>query len=373
MKFSKKDLKIRTKGLFEIIGQYIQRHNILLLVLLSLILALNIAFTIIWYHLPEEVEPISEIAFYIAQGFMFLATSLGIVYLALSKKLKIPGYIVAIANHIYAAFFVAWATIVFCYDAGIGYLPLTFLLVMTFVAAVFVIDPFYFVFIEALSLIPIFIVVNKNKEIFFDGKFYVENIIIFISFLIVIAFISFRNYRVILSSFKVDRKLRELSYKDELTGLLNERSYIETVDDIDEKLKAGKDVKFAVILMDVNNLKATNDKYGHRFGCSLVVRCGHTLPTLFKSSKLFHIGGDEFLVVVQGEDLEHFEKTMENFDKAMLYSLVDYEGVELIFSVARGYKIRDKEPKFREVLQVADEKMYENKKYLKEKYNMKGR
>lgn len=373
MKFSKKELKERAKGLFEIIGEHIQRHNILLIVMLSFILLLNITFSLVWYFSPDNVPQSTEVAFYIAQSIMFLATSAGIIFLSISKKVKVSNYLVAIANHIYAAFFITWATVVFCFDAGIGFLPLTFLLVMTFIASIFILDPVYFLVLELITLIPISIVVATNKEIFFDGKYYTENIILFISFLLIIAVIAFRNYRVILGSYKVHRKLHELSYQDELTGLLNERSYIETVDAIDERLKAGEDVKFGIILMDVNNLKATNDKYGHRFGCSLVVRCGHTLPTLFKSSKMFHIGGDEFLVIVEGEDLELFEKTMENFDKAMLYSLVDYEGVELIFSVARGFKIRDKEGKFREVLQAADDKMYENKKYLKEKYNMKGR
>ena len=125
--------------------------------------------------------------------------------------------------------------------------------------------------------------------------------------------------------------------------------------------------------MDVNNLKATNDAYGHRYGCSLVVRCGKTLPTLFKSSYLFHGVGDEFIAIVVGEDLVNFEETMKRFDEAMLYSLVEYEGKELIFSVARGYSISQENQKFKDVLQIADDEMYKNKKFLKEKYNMKGR
>ena len=132
-------------------------------------------------------------------------------------------------------------------------------------------------------------------------------------------------------------------------------------------------MQFAVILMDVNNLKATNDAYGHRFGCSLIVRCGHTLPTLLKTSKLFHVGGDEFIAIVKDKDLENFEETMTKFDEAMLYSLVEYEGVQLIFSVARGYSIYQEGQHFKDVLQIADNAMYENKKYLKEKYHMKSR
>ena len=57
----------------------------------------------------------------------------------------------------------------------------------------------------------------------------------------------------------------------------------------------------------------------------------------------------------------------------MLYSIVNYDGVDLIFSVARGYSIRKEGEHYKDVLQIADSEMYVNKKYLKEKYNMKDR
>ena len=373
MKFSIKEAMNHLKSLFNLIGQHIKRHYILIIVLLGLTLSLNITATILWFFLPEEMPRLTEALFYSVQTIMFLASGGGIFFVLAAKNEKISNRGVAIANHVYITFFVIWATFVFCLDLGLGFTPLTYLLSMTFIAAIFVLNPFYFTLLEILSLIPVSIVISKNHNIFFGGDYFAENLVIFIAFLVLIAAISFRNYRVILGSFKVQRKLHELSYKDELTGLLNERSYIEAVDELNSRLASGEDVKFAVMLMDVNNLKATNDAYGHRYGCSLIVRCGHTLPTIFKSSKMFHIGGDEFLVIVEGKDLDNFNELMEKFDKTMLYSIVEYEGKELIFSVARGYKIRDKESKYQEVLQVADKLMYENKKYLKENYNMKGR
>ena len=373
MKISKKDIKKQTRSLFSIIGQYIKRHNNLLICLLGFIALLNVVFSFAWQHSPEEVSFSESIIFYVFQTLLLVASLVGIVFLILSKKGKFGDFILAIVMHAYTFLFVAWATAVFCLDIGVGFAPLTFLLVTTFIAGVFVVDPIFFAALEVLALVPISITVLTDDNIFFGGQYFAEHLVIFLAFIVLIIVICFRNYKVILESYRIQRKLEELTYIDELTGLQNERSYIEAVDDINARLESGEDAKFAVLLIDVNNLKATNDAHGHRYGCSLVVRCGHTLPTIFKSSKMFHIGGDEFLVIVEGKDLENFTEVMDKFDKTMLYSIIEYEGKELIFSVARGYKIRDKEVKYQEVLQVADKLMYENKKYLKEKYNMKGR
>ena len=368
-----KSFKEKTRSLFHIIGQHLKRHNILLIIYLSIILLGNITFTLGWYYSPDDVSQTTEVVFYVVQSIMFVVTSAAIILLILVRKGKFGEIFLAIASHIFAIFLVLWGTVVFCFDLSLGFSPITYLIVATFVAAIFVIDPVFFAILEALSLIPIGIAIFRNPELFFGGEYLAENILMFASFIFLIVIVCFRNYRVIYQNYRISKKLHELSYNDELTGLLNERSYINEVEDIDRRIDNGEDLKFAIILMDVNNLKATNDMYGHRFGCSLVVRCGHTLPTLFSTSKLFHIGGDEFIAIVMGKDLEEFEQTMKRFDEAMLYSLVTYEEKELIFSVARGYHIRQKGEHYKDVLQIADKEMYANKKYLKEKYNMKGR
>ena len=366
--------KEKTHYLFHIIGQQLSRHSILLIVVLSFFLLLNVLFTITWYISPDEAPQSTEIFFYVVQSIFFLVTIVAIILIFLNKKGKFKDIYLALGNHIYAGFLILVATLIFCQDLSLGFAPLTYLLIMTFVAGVFVVDPIFFAIAELLSIIPISISIAKYPERFFGATYVAENLIVLISFVFLIILICFKNYRVIHTDYKLHKKLHELSYKDELTGLLNERSYVDTITDIDKRINNGEDVKFAVILMDVNNLKATNDAYGHQYGCSLVVRCGHTLRTLFNEpTKLFHIGGDEFLAIVMGEDLEHFEERMVKFDEAMLYSIVEFKGQNLIFSVARGYKIRENGELFKDVLQIADEAMYTNKKYLKEKYNMKGR
>ena len=104
----------------------------------------------------------------------------------------------------------------------------------------------------------------------------------------------------------------------------------------------------------------------------LLTSCLTSKPyCLIISSRSSFLLQNEFVAIVKGEDYENLEKTMEKFDQAMLYSLVEYE--QLIFSVARGLAKYEKGMYCKDVLQIADKAMYENKKYLKEKYNMKGR
>ena len=64
---------------------------------------------------------------------------------------------------------------------------------------------------------------------------------------------------------------------------------------------------------------------------------------------------------------------MKTFDETLRYSLVEYEGHQLIFSVARGYAIHQEGQEFKDVLQIADDAMYENKAEIKKTYNMKSR
>ena len=70
---------------------------------------------------------------------------------------------------------------------------------------------------------------------------------------------------------------------------------------------------------------------------------------------------------------ENIKETMKTFDEIMSCSIINYEGVDLIFSVARGYSHFKEGDCYHDVLQRADTEMYANKKMLKEKYNMKSR
>ncbi len=368
-KMSRKDIHT----MIDIIGEHIERYWIMMLIILGLVACFAIGFMISWNLSPDTVDQAHEVGYYIAQSGLLIITLGCIAALFLGKASRIKLRTVTIIFHIYSFVLMAFATATFIFDLSLGFPEIIYLLIYTIIAGLFVVEPTFYSVCAGLSLITLIIIALAKPSMLFGGNLVIENIINIVAFVLTVVTITFRNYRVTMSEFKQAKQLEELSYVDELTGLLNERSYIDAVEELDDAIKNGEDIKYAVILMDVNNLKATNDAYGHRYGCHLIVRCGHLLPEVFKSSKLFHIGGDEFIAIVLGEDLDNFDILMEEFKKTFDYSLIEFDGHELIFSVAHGIGFYQKGDKFQDVLQRADQEMYVNKKALKEKYGMKSR
>ncbi len=164
-------------------------------------------------------------------------------------------------------------------------------------------------------------------------------------------------------------KYIKLSYTDRLTGLGNESSYLRKIEQIERKSKTAP-IRFAVVFLDVNGVKMTNDQYGHRYGCHLIVTTGQTLPSIFPTSDLYHIGGDEFVAIVKGEDLTYLNDRLLALDAALRYREIVYDGKELILSVAHGVSIYREGEKYSTVVQRADEDMYQNKRAIKMQYGL---
>lgn len=172
-----------------------------------------------------------------------------------------------------------------------------------------------------------------------------------------------------------ERVLRRLAYVDSLTGLGNELSYIEKRESLDKRIKEKQNVEFAIVMFDVNCVKITNDTLGHIYGCALIVETGRYLRSIFGPSKLFHIGGDEFIAIVVDSDMKNLDDILNKFDEDMKNYTFKKNEVELNLSVARGQAIYDKDTdnNYNDVLNRADKAMYKNKRDMKMKFNLPSR
>ena len=139
-----------------------------------------------------------------------------------------------------------------------------------------------------------------------------------------------------------DEKLAHVSIQahiDALTGIKNKNAYQEEEKRLNRMITELHHPEFAVTILDINDLKKVNDTKGHKAGDEYICRASRIICGIFKHSPVFRIGGDEFVVISQGED----------------YVLV----------IACGMERYNNEDSVAEVFEVADKKMYKNKKSLK--------
>lgn len=174
-----------------------------------------------------------------------------------------------------------------------------------------------------------------------------------------------------LSSILNEKKLSEQIKLDPLTGLGNRYGYETLVQKYSKKIKNKECEDFAVVMMDINNLKNTNDTYGHVMGTRLIIVASEFVRKYFKNERLYHISGDEFVAVLSGDDYQKLDAMIKEYDEGMKNIRLVEEGVDIQIVIARGYARYDRETdkKFQDVINKADKLMYQNKKELKEKFD----
>ena len=91
-------------------------------------------------------------------------------------------------------------------------------------------------------------------------------------------------------------RLTALSYQDELSGTLNMRAFTRLL--LSAHAKAEEDdLSYALIMVDIENLQALNEKYGHEQGNRVIVAVAEALKRSIRSADLVaRYGGDEFII-----------------------------------------------------------------------------
>ena len=150
-----------------------------------------------------------------------------------------------------------------------------------------------------------------------------------------------------------------LAYTDPMTGVGSRVGYIELVDRLSEKIKEGG-ACFAIALFDANGLKEANDNFGHEIGDAMLIDTANVLMTVFPKDRIFRIGGDEFIVVLENETLEEMQKKAETFGKMLEEYNSGLPDSALKLSSAGGAAAYDPalDVDFKSVFKRADEEMY---------------
>ena len=108
--------------------------------------------------------------------------------------------------------------------------------------------------------------------------------------------------------------LNERVYVDSLTSVKNKGAFSAALEGLQKRLDAGEsDLQYAIVVFDCDDLKTINDRYGHDKGDMYLKETCHLICTSFKHSPVYRIGGDEFSVILQGEDFDNREQILNEF------------------------------------------------------------
>ncbi len=149
---------------------------------------------------------------------------------------------------------------------------------------------------------------------------------------------------------------------DSLTGVRNKHSYSEAEKRLNQQIEENGHLEFAIVVLDVNDLKKVNDTQGHQAGDRLIREACNLICEVFKHSPVFRVGGDEFTVIVQGKDYENVDALT---GRVAEHNARSRESGGIV--VACGMSRFDGDESVASVFERADQNMYENKCALKGK------
>lgn len=151
------------------------------------------------------------------------------------------------------------------------------------------------------------------------------------------------------------------AYTDELTQIHNRRYCMEYM----TRVREMENPDYTVFCFDLNNLKTTNDTYGHAQGDILIRSAADVIVNAFESHGIVaRMGGDEFIAIAETNNPEEISSMIGEFRDNIAQKNEEIPNLHL--SIAFGYaSCSPKEYNIEKIYQIADDLMYENKQKMK--------
>ncbi|MFD1851676.1 EAL domain-containing protein [Oceanobacillus bengalensis] len=166
------------------------------------------------------------------------------------------------------------------------------------------------------------------------------------------------------------KKIEELAYTDQLTGLPNRTWFYNYISEVVEKTKVHQQT-IAILSIDFDNFKNVNDTLGHNIGDLFLRRVSERLiKCLRKHDKIARIGGDEFIIILEDVTEEEAIQLAKLILKVMNQTM-NLFGHEIVVTLSIGISIHsDFKLDLESMIKQADLAMYLAKEQRKNNYQL---
>ena len=155
------------------------------------------------------------------------------------------------------------------------------------------------------------------------------------------------------------QRLHIMAMTDELTNLPNRRNiYTCGSTELEQARKQGS--AFSVIVFDVDNFKRINDTWGHNVGDRVLQKIAeYSQVTLRKNDKMGRTGGEEFLVILPGADINQAEEVAQRLCSCVEDIDMRVVADDLVVTISLGVaQLQDADRDLSKLMQRADNALY---------------
>ncbi len=173
------------------------------------------------------------------------------------------------------------------------------------------------------------------------------------------------------------KRLRELAYKDELSGLYNRRAFNDYANKFLDELNSRGEYEresiliksFSLALFDIDDFKAINDAHGHQTGDRVLKAFAKVVLENVRDIDLAcRWGGEEIMVGLVGANEEDALRIAERIRKNVADTILQSDdGRKIDFRVSGGVAGYQQDGDLEEMIKLADRALYEAKKSGKNK------
>ena len=191
-------------------------------------------------------------------------------------------------------------------------------------------------------------------------RYYEENALVFNLILLIIILL----FVIIAIQFRSNRQHERMINIDYLTQIPNRHF-------INQKISALNSAftPYGLAMIDIDHFKYINDTYGHLFGDGILIEVSNRFTSIMTKNITFsRIGGDEFLMLITGPEIENAEEICKNLHKIIQYPIL-LEGKKIDITLSIGcalYPSDTNDPS--QIMALADKALYHVKENGRNNY-----